>query len=100
MNKKLEMAKELAKKITKSHKKINELVRKNQFNFDVFKDEDLGWVVQTSYCQMGGCMVDFIGVDSEEKGKYIAAKMTLEGLEVNYKGLCSDCRIELMEMQM
>lgn len=99
MNRINENAKNLAKEIIRIEKEIQEIIDTNKSNFDVFHDEENGWIIQTSYCQMGGCVADFITSDCEESAKKLSAEMTFKGLKPNYHGLCSSCSEDLNEMQ-
>ena len=92
-------AQKLAKEIVRIEKAFQEIIDTNQSNFDVFHDED-GWIIQTSYCQIGGCVTDFISFTCEESAKKHAAEMTFKGLKPSYQGLCSSCRADLYEMQL
>jgi hypothetical protein len=68
-------------------------------NFDVFLDEELGWIIQTSFCQIGGCVADYLLVENEETGHKLAMEMTIFGFKPDLKGLCSSCRQEWYESQ-
>lgn len=92
-------AKNLAKEIVRIEKEIQYIIDTNQSNFDVFHDKENGWIIHTSYCQMGGCVDGFISSNCEESAKKLAAEMTFKGLKPNYNGLCSSCREDLNEMQ-
>lgn len=101
MNKKIiELGKRLAQKMVRVERKIQNIIDEGKSNFDTFQNEDGEWAVQTSYCQMGGCVAGYIPCESEQKAKRKAAEMTLEGLKPSYSGLCHSCRQEMREMQM
>lgn len=92
-------AKMLAKEMIRIEDNILEIINNNQLNFDVYQDNEFGWIIQTSYCQMGGCVAGMIEVENEEIGKRLAAKMTYFEQKPSMDGLCSSCRLELYEMQ-
>lgn len=92
-------AKKLAKDIIRVELAIQNIIESNQSNFDVYQDEVKGWIIQTSFCRIGGCIAGSISSNSEESARKLAAKMTFQGLEPNHYGLCSRCRDDLMEMQ-
>lgn len=99
MNKtqRLENAKRLAREIVRVEKKIQSIIDTNQSKFDVLHDEEKGWIVQTSYCQMGGCVAGFVTATSEKSAKRIATEMTFKGITPNYNGLCDSCRYDLIQ---
>lgn len=71
----------------------------NEANFDISHDEEKGWIIHTTYCQMGGCVAGFISSNCEESAKKLAAEMTYKGLKPSYSGLCPSCREEFYETQ-
>lgn len=95
-----ELGKQLAQKIVEVENKIQNIMENGESNFDTFQHEEGEWAVQTSFCQMGGCVAGYIPCDSEEKANRKAAEMTLRGLKPSYSGLCPSCSAEMREMQM
>lgn len=91
-------ANQLVKEMVIIENSILEIMNNNQSVFDVYQDEEYGWIIQTSYCQIGGCLSGFISAEDEEKARKIAAKMTYFGQKPSSKGLCSDCRREFYDM--
>lgn len=100
MTKKSEqLARQLAKKIVEVENKIQKIIDENSAEFDVFRDEEENWCVQTSYCQMGGCVDGYIPAKSKQEAQRLAAEMTFKGLTPSYQGLCSSCSSDLLKMQ-
>lgn len=64
----MQKANELAKEIIRVELNIGQAVTEEPLAFDVLYVEEEGWVVQTSYCQMGGCLADFIPVKDKDSG--------------------------------
>ena len=95
MQQTVDMARELAKDMVRIERKIQGVIENNLSNFDVWEEESEGWIVQTSYCQMGGCLAGFIRCDSEEQARKISAKMHYFGHKPNFQGLCSSCRADM-----
>lgn len=96
----IEKAKKLAQDILRVEGEIQKILENNESAFDVFHLEDEGWVVQTGFCQMGGCLAEYVPVESEAEAKLLAAKMTFLGQKPNAYGLCHECRHDLYEMEM
>jgi hypothetical protein len=70
---------------------IKRILENNLSKFEYYYDDEWGWIVVTTYCQLGGCVAGYIECDSEEGAKRTAAKMTLDGLKPNVNGVCQSC---------
>lgn len=98
-DKTIEQAKQLARSLLEIDKKFQKIIDNNELKFDVYNDEEHGWIIQTGYCQMGGCMTSYIPCKSKSDAEIRAARMTYNSQEPDYKGLCSSCSAELYDMQ-
>ncbi len=92
-------AKELAQEIIRVEEKIMRLIKANQLNFDVYYDETMGWIVATSYCQLGGCVVKYISAEDEWAAKKAAAVLTVGGNKPSADDVCTSCREEMYQDQ-
>ncbi|CAM5587417.1 hypothetical protein SAFG77S_09226 [Streptomyces afghaniensis] len=85
--------------IVRIENQIQLIIESKQYVFNVLYDEELGWIVQTSYCQIGGCIVNYIPCQSKISAIELSARMTFKGMKPAANGICSTCNEDTYEMQ-
>lgn len=97
-SKMIDNAKKLANEIVRIENQIQLIIESKQYVFDVLYDGELGWIVQTSYCQIGGCIVNYIPCKSKISAIEVSARLTFKGMKPAANGICSTCSKDLHEM--
>lgn len=94
----MKKAKDLAREFIKIDQSIQKIISNQELAFDVYKHEKLGWIIQTFYCQMGRCLVDYIICDCEKSAINKAAEMTLHHKQPNHNDLCFECKDDYLSL--
>ena len=89
----VDLGRELAKHYVKMDRKIEEIIDKNDLNFDVW-EEDGKIYITIAYCNVGGCDARKIEFSTWEEAKRQAALMTYFGEKPGIVGICGECRNE------
>lgn len=82
---------QLAKELIRVDEKIKKMIKKQEFNFDVWEENGKGFIA-TAICNVGGCTVSKVEYQSFEEAKQEAAIMTLAGKKPEIIGICNECR--------
>ncbi|MEK4444128.1 MULTISPECIES: hypothetical protein [unclassified Niallia] len=98
-SKMIDNAKKLANEIVRIENQIQLIIESKQYVFDVLYDGELGWIVQTSYCQIGGCIVNYIPCKSKISAIEVSARLTFKGVKPDAYGSCLTCSEDIYEMQ-
>lgn len=88
----------LAKTIVEHQRKIERLIINENFNFYVWEENEKGYI-QTAFCEVGGCVADYLTFDSLDEAKRQATMMTIRGQQISTVSICSECEHDAVDDQ-